>query len=166
VRARDAVPQITLYLDREAIRVMRDHAAAAGVPYSRWVAALIRRQSKAYWRPEITSIFGAHVDMPNPGLPVFGVKSYDRSSQQEAGAGDAIGEPGFAEATGARGNPHNAGDPGGPSYAGISGGGGISVERGFWGEPDIAGEPGVTGEPGLASDPGLADGSSSLRGRG
>ena len=65
------MPSITLYLDREAIRVMREHAAAAGMPYSRWVAALIRRQSKAYWRPEITSIFGAHIDMPNPGPPVF-----------------------------------------------------------------------------------------------
>lgn len=65
------MPSITLYLDREAIRVMREHAAAAGMPYSRWVAALIRRQSKAYWRPEIVSIFGAHIDMPNPGPPVF-----------------------------------------------------------------------------------------------
>jgi len=66
------VPQITLYLDREAIRVMRQHAAAARIPYSRWVAALIRRQSTEYWRPDITSIFGAHRDMPNPSLPVFG----------------------------------------------------------------------------------------------
>ena len=43
------MPQVTLYLDEETERLMREHAKAAGLPYSRWVALLIRGKARPQW---------------------------------------------------------------------------------------------------------------------
>lgn len=66
------MPQITLYLDADAIQVMRECARGAQMPYSRWVSNLIRSQVTTAWRPEIESLFGRYHDMPRPDRPVLG----------------------------------------------------------------------------------------------
>ena len=58
------MPQVTLYLDAQTERLMRDRAAAAGLPYSRWVAQLIQAQASASWPPDVVRAFGAFPDMP------------------------------------------------------------------------------------------------------
>ncbi len=56
--------QITLYLDEATEKLMRDRAAALGLPYSRWVAQLIQAESAASWAPEVAALFGAFPEMP------------------------------------------------------------------------------------------------------
>lgn len=58
--------QITLYLDEDTTRLMREQARAAGLPYSRWVAQLIRAQSATDWPPDVLASFGAFPDAPLP----------------------------------------------------------------------------------------------------
>ena len=58
--------QVTLYLDEETTRLMREQARAAGLPYSRWVAQLIRAQSATDWPPDVLASFGA---FPDASLP-------------------------------------------------------------------------------------------------
>lgn len=58
------MPQITLYLDDETLRLMRERAAAADMPYSRWVAGLIRAQAASAWPPQVLADLGGHADMP------------------------------------------------------------------------------------------------------
>lgn len=84
------MPQITLYLDSEAIRVMRGHAAAEQIPYSRWVSSLIRRQSTETWHAGITVLFGQFRDIPRPDRPVFGPPLRKRFGL-DAHAGDPQG---------------------------------------------------------------------------
>lgn len=56
--------QVTLYLDEEVDRVMRECAQAAGVSNSRWVADLIRRHAGAAWPPAVLGLAGAFPDFP------------------------------------------------------------------------------------------------------
>jgi hypothetical protein len=60
----EAMPQVTLYLDERTDKMMRERAAAAGVPYSRWVAQLIHAQAEATWPPDVARLFGAFPEMP------------------------------------------------------------------------------------------------------
>jgi hypothetical protein len=59
-----SMPQVTLYLDEDTVRLLRERASAAGMPYSRWVAQLIRNQADADWPADLAALFGAHPDMP------------------------------------------------------------------------------------------------------
>jgi hypothetical protein len=58
------MPQITLYLDEPTVKLMREQAQAAGIPYSRWVADLIRQSVITRWPAEVLSSFGAFPEMP------------------------------------------------------------------------------------------------------
>lgn len=58
--------QVTLYLDEDTTRLMREQARAAGLPYSRWVAQLIRAQSATDWPQDVLASFGAFPDAPLP----------------------------------------------------------------------------------------------------
>lgn len=58
--------QVTLYLDDETARLMREQARAAGLPYSRWVAQLIRARSATDWPQAVLDSFGAFPEAPLP----------------------------------------------------------------------------------------------------
>lgn len=58
------MPQVMLYLDQDTERLMRESAQAAGVPYSRWVASLIRGAAGISWPATLVAAFGAFPEMP------------------------------------------------------------------------------------------------------
>ncbi len=58
------MPQITLYLDAETERLMRARARAAGLPYSRWIAQLIRLQAASEWPEDVVALAGRFPDFP------------------------------------------------------------------------------------------------------
>jgi hypothetical protein len=55
--------QITLYLDEEAMRSVREAAKAAGVSRSRWVADLVRKARTTEWPPDVVRLAGAWPDL-------------------------------------------------------------------------------------------------------
>lgn len=58
------MPQITLYLDDETERLMREHAKAVGLPYSKWVALLIREKARTEWPDAVRQAAGRFADFP------------------------------------------------------------------------------------------------------
>lgn len=58
------VPQIMLYLDEETERLMRQVAEREGLPYSRWVAGLIRAAARNRWPEEFLQLSGSFSDAP------------------------------------------------------------------------------------------------------
>ena len=58
------MPQVTLYLDEETERLMREHAKAAGLPYSKWVALLIRGKARPQWPQAAREAAGRFPDFP------------------------------------------------------------------------------------------------------
>ena len=58
------MPQVTLYLDNDTERLMREHAKAAGLPYSRWVATLIREKARTQWPEAVRQAAGQFPDFP------------------------------------------------------------------------------------------------------
>ena len=58
------MPQVTLYLDDETERLMREHAKAAGLPYSKWVAQLIRSRARSEWPAAVREAAGRFPDFP------------------------------------------------------------------------------------------------------
>ncbi|MFP5404973.1 MAG: CopG family transcriptional regulator [Gammaproteobacteria bacterium] len=56
--------QVTLYLDDETQRLMRECARAAGMSNSRWVASLIRKQALREWPASVRSLAGRFEDFP------------------------------------------------------------------------------------------------------
>lgn len=61
------MPQVTLYLDEETERLMREHAKAAGLPYSKWVALLIRDKARSQWPTAVREAAGRFPDFPLVG---------------------------------------------------------------------------------------------------
>jgi len=59
--------QVTIYLDDESERRLKSAAAAAGVPVSRWVAALIESKTRTEWPESVRQLVGAWEDFPEPG---------------------------------------------------------------------------------------------------
>lgn len=51
--------QITLYVDDELAKAMRDAAEAAGVSLSRWIANLARERTASTWPAEFLALEGA-----------------------------------------------------------------------------------------------------------
>ena len=51
--------QVTIYLDDESERRLKSAAAAAGVPVSRWVAALIESKTRTEWPESVRQLVGA-----------------------------------------------------------------------------------------------------------
>lgn len=58
--------QITIYLDDESERSLRSAAEAAGIPVSRWVAALIREKTRSQWPDSVREMAGSWSDFPEP----------------------------------------------------------------------------------------------------
>ena len=56
------MPEITVTLDDETDRLARAAAEAAGVPYSRWVADLIRTRS--LWPAHVLAMAGSAPNFP------------------------------------------------------------------------------------------------------
>jgi hypothetical protein len=56
--------QVMMYLDEETERAMRKAAERAGLPYSRWVAGLIRAAARETWPEDFLSLSGSLPDAP------------------------------------------------------------------------------------------------------
>ena len=57
--------QVTLYLDDETQRLMRERARAAGLSNSKWVALLIRAQEpQEEWPADVKALAGKFSDFP------------------------------------------------------------------------------------------------------
>lgn len=57
--------QVTIYLDDESERGMKKAARAAGVPMSRWLAALVQEKTRGEWPEAVRSAAGAWSDFPD-----------------------------------------------------------------------------------------------------
>jgi hypothetical protein len=58
------MPQVMIYLDEETEQAMRGAAERAGLPYSRWVAGLIRAAARDAWPEDFLKLSGALPDAP------------------------------------------------------------------------------------------------------
>lgn len=56
--------QVTIYLDDESERRLKAAAAAAGVPVSRWVSALIQNRTRTQWPESVRELAGGWKDFP------------------------------------------------------------------------------------------------------
>jgi len=56
--------QVMVYLDEETEQVMRKAAQRAGLPYSRWVAGLIRAAARETWPEDFLKLAGSLPDAP------------------------------------------------------------------------------------------------------
>ncbi len=57
--------QVTIYLDEAHERRLRKAAEDAGMPVSRWVAALIERYTRTEWPAEVRDAAGSWPDAPD-----------------------------------------------------------------------------------------------------
>ena len=58
------LPQVMMYLDAETEQAMRQAAERAGLPYSRWVAGLIRSAARGSWPADFLKLAGSLPDAP------------------------------------------------------------------------------------------------------
>jgi hypothetical protein len=58
------MPQVMLYLDEETEALMRQRARECGLPYSRWVASLIRAEALRAWPDDFLRLAGSVPDAP------------------------------------------------------------------------------------------------------
>lgn len=56
--------QVTIYLDDTHEQRLRNAAKDAGMPVSRWVAALIERYTRTEWPAEVREAAGSWPDAP------------------------------------------------------------------------------------------------------
>lgn len=56
--------QVMIYLDDETESAMRKAAERAGLPYSRWVAGLIRAAARQTWPADFLALAGSVPDAP------------------------------------------------------------------------------------------------------
>jgi len=57
--------QVTIYLDGESEKRMKKAAKAAGIPMSRWLAALVLQKTRGEWPEAVRSAAGAWADFPD-----------------------------------------------------------------------------------------------------
>jgi len=57
--------QITIYLDPENERRLREAAADSGLSVSRWVAELIEERTRTQWPSAVRELAGAWHDFPD-----------------------------------------------------------------------------------------------------
>ncbi|WP_305047118.1 hypothetical protein [Geoalkalibacter sp.] len=58
--------QITIYLDAETEKHLREAAKRNGISQSKWVAELIRKQTATVWPEAVAELAGAWGDFPEP----------------------------------------------------------------------------------------------------
>ena len=56
--------QVTIYLDEENERRMRQAASESGEPVSRWVAGLIEEKTRTHWPQAVREMAGQWPDFP------------------------------------------------------------------------------------------------------
>lgn len=56
--------QVTIYLDKETEQRLKSAAAAAKMPVSRWVAALVRDKTRTRWPDSVRELPGAWSEFP------------------------------------------------------------------------------------------------------
>lgn len=56
--------QVTIYLDEEHERRMRQAASESGEPVSRWVAGLIEEKTRTHWPQAVREMAGQWPDFP------------------------------------------------------------------------------------------------------
>lgn len=59
------MPQVTIYLDEAHDRRLRNAAEDAGMPVSRWVAALIEQYTRTSWPAAVHEAAGGWPDAPD-----------------------------------------------------------------------------------------------------
>lgn len=69
--------QVTLYMDDETRRQMREAAEAAGLSMSAWLVAVVRERIASDWPQDVLELQGAWMDFP------------DAESLRQVGAVDA-----------------------------------------------------------------------------
>lgn len=57
--------QVTIYLDDELIRKMRDAASYTGVSQSQWVADIIKKKLQMEWPDSFKALAGQWADLPS-----------------------------------------------------------------------------------------------------
>lgn len=57
--------QVTIYLDGESEKRMKQAAKAAGVPMSRWLAQLVQEKTRGEWPEAVRAAAGAWADFPS-----------------------------------------------------------------------------------------------------
>mgnify|MGYP000390616386 CR=1 FL=1 len=57
--------QVTVYLDNEVEKLMKQAAKAAGMPVSRWLSELVRAKTRTDWPQEVRDAVGAWADFPD-----------------------------------------------------------------------------------------------------
>lgn len=57
--------QVTIYLDSQSEKRMKQAAKAAGMPVSRWLAELVRDEIREEWPPAVRDAAGAWPDFPD-----------------------------------------------------------------------------------------------------
>lgn len=57
--------QITIYLDDENERRVKEAAKRAGIPVSRWVAQLVEEKACTSWPDAVRELAGAWPDLPD-----------------------------------------------------------------------------------------------------
>lgn len=58
--------QVTIYLDDDTARRMREAARASGLSMSAWLARLVREQTRSTWPEEVSALAGSWQDAPDP----------------------------------------------------------------------------------------------------
>ncbi|MDX2217537.1 MAG: CopG family transcriptional regulator [Burkholderiales bacterium] len=57
--------QVTIYLDGESEKRMKQAAKAAGMPMSRWLAQLVQEKTRSEWPESVRAAAGAWSDFPS-----------------------------------------------------------------------------------------------------
>ncbi len=73
--------QVTIYLDDETLKRMREAARREGMSMSAWLAGLVRERTRRSWPKEVAEFAGAWPDFP------------EAEQIREASGGDIPREP-------------------------------------------------------------------------
>jgi hypothetical protein len=76
--------QLTVYLDAEAERVLRDQAAASGLSHSKWLSNLIRQSKAQNWPNELMALAGAWSDDASIAVTKKRVRAAAKDTRREA----------------------------------------------------------------------------------
>lgn len=60
----NTMPQVTIYVDKQADQILAAAARSAGMSKSRWVAELIKRTAASHWPASLRQAAGAVPDFP------------------------------------------------------------------------------------------------------
>ena len=58
--------QVTIYLDDQTERLVRDHVKSSGESASKWIAEAVRRRAKSEWPADVLALFGSWKDQDFP----------------------------------------------------------------------------------------------------